>query len=278
MANFRVDLRDGTTVALMMKEVLEDFNVEGIDVYADNLFVSVEMLRWCKTRKINLCGTTRRQFGFPDELTFEGLTPGQYDWRMTSDGLLAVAWKDVGNTKGMSNFHGPQGTTVLRWQPGQSKRSPRNAPVCMAEYNQFMGGTDLCDQRRGNYTTQRKSKKWWHALFYFTLDVLMVSMHSYKHTHIHTHSPHTHTHRSTRGRSTTGKTGPRCVKKNLSCRCVVPFSRRWDANRKKASTLLAVTKSLMSSHQRRLQRPSLRVSPAKGSKLLRLRVAENISK
>lgn len=56
-----------------------------------------------------------------------------------------------------------------------------------AEYNAYMGGTDLCDQRRGNFSTQRRSKKWWHALFYFTLDVLMVSNVCY----VHTLLPHT---------------------------------------------------------------------------------------
>ena len=85
---------------------------------------------------------------------------GDFDWRMTRDGLLAVEWFDVGLTKAMSNFHGPDSTTVQRWQPGETERQTRNAPVCMAEYNKFMGGTDLFDQRRGNFTTQRKSKKW----------------------------------------------------------------------------------------------------------------------
>ena len=68
VANLQVDLRDGTTIETMMRRVLEDFNVFGIDVYADNLFVSVAQLRWCKERGINLAGTTRRKYGFPDEL------------------------------------------------------------------------------------------------------------------------------------------------------------------------------------------------------------------
>ena len=97
---------------------------------------------------------------------------------MTEDDLLAVGWNDVGFTKGMSNFHGPTSTTVLRRQRGTSGRVVRNAPTCMADYNLYMGGTDLCDQRRGNFTTQRRSKKWWHALFYFTLDILMVCWHA----------------------------------------------------------------------------------------------------
>jgi len=95
---------------------------------------------------------------------------------MTRDGILAVAWQDVGKTKAMSNFHMPTETTVKRRVPGSTVRQNRSAPQCMADYNQFMGGTDLCDQRRGNFTTQRKSKKWWHSLFYFSLDILMVGV------------------------------------------------------------------------------------------------------
>ena len=102
VANFRVDLRDGTPIAAMMRQVLDEFNVPGVCVYADNLFVSVDMLRWCKENAFNLCGTTRRGFGFPDELQFERrMRLGDFDWRMTADGLLAVAWKDVGDTKAM---------------------------------------------------------------------------------------------------------------------------------------------------------------------------------
>ena len=73
MANFRVDLRDDTPIASQMQQVLDDFNVPGIMVYADNAFVSVAMLCWCKERGINLCGTTRRDYGFPDELQFDGM-------------------------------------------------------------------------------------------------------------------------------------------------------------------------------------------------------------
>ena len=194
VANFQVDCRDGTSIATRMCNILDDFNVPGICVYADNAFVSVDMLRWCKQKKINLCGTTRRTYGFPVDLQFDGMQVnmlcvfftthshtqhtysqvGDFDWRMTDDGLLAVAWLDVGKTKAMSNFHSPETACVERRVAGQSERVIRTAPRCMVDYNQYMGGTDLCDQRRGTFSTQRKSKKWWRSLFYFSLDILMV--------------------------------------------------------------------------------------------------------
>ena len=119
---------------------------------------------------------------------------GDIEWRMSTDGLLAVAWRDIGKTKSMSNFHLPRVATVQRWERGCRERSTRPAPVMMVEYNQLMGGTDLFDQRRGNYSCQRRSKKWWHALFYFTLDTMMVSPTTplpFHNTHSLTHS-HTH--------------------------------------------------------------------------------------
>ena len=76
VANFRCDLRDGTTVAAMMRQVFDEFNVPGINIYADNLFVTVDMLRWCKQNHYNLCGTTRRNRGFPAELDFAGMKVG----------------------------------------------------------------------------------------------------------------------------------------------------------------------------------------------------------
>ena len=103
-------------------------------------------------------------------------------------------------------------------------RVQRSAPILIVDYNRFMGGTDLCDQRRGNFSTQRKSKKWWHALFYFTLDVLMVcglfvsfaiehrSTHTHTRVRIHSliHSlSHTHSCSSTVGLSTIGRTRQR---------------------------------------------------------------------
>ena len=57
----------------MMKQVISEYNVPGCNIYADNLFISVEMLRWCKERQVNLCGTTRRGKGYPDDLVFKGM-------------------------------------------------------------------------------------------------------------------------------------------------------------------------------------------------------------
>ena len=50
------------------------------------------------------------------------------------------------------------------------KRVCDPAPLVLVGYNDGMGGTDLFDFKRGVFTAQRRSKKWWHPIFYFVLD------------------------------------------------------------------------------------------------------------
>lgn len=38
-----------------------------------------------------------------------------------------------------------------------------------------MRGVDVADQMRGAYTSQVRSHKWWHRLFYFLLDTSVVN-------------------------------------------------------------------------------------------------------
>ena len=44
-------------------------------------------------------------------------------------------------------------------------------------YNMYMGGVDLADRKRKEYSCSKRSNKWWHRLFYFFLDVAVVNAH-----------------------------------------------------------------------------------------------------
>jgi len=39
-------------------------------------------------------------------------------------------------------------------------------PKMVYDYNQYMGFVDKADQLRTTYTLDRKSKKWWHRIFF----------------------------------------------------------------------------------------------------------------
>ena len=52
-----------------------------------------------------------------------------------------------------------------------------NVPCSAAVKNYicFMGGVDVADAKRKVYSCSRRSKKWWHRLFYFIVDVCIVN-------------------------------------------------------------------------------------------------------
>ena len=80
----------------MTKSAFQPFAGNGHIVWADNAFVSVSMLKWCKEQKINFAGTTRTTYGFPKALIDPDLPQGQWKWLMTEPGILAAFWSDVG--------------------------------------------------------------------------------------------------------------------------------------------------------------------------------------
>ena len=175
--NFRVDLRDGTTTATMLRGCVEPFYNKGYNIWGDNAFVSVEMLKHLREHNTNFAGTSRTTFGFPKTLTAQEdlLDMGEWKWLMADPGLLAAYWCDVGYVKLMSNFHTPAQGQVLRRVKGQADRQERGAPMVGEEYNDKMGGTDKKDFMRGLYTVFRRSKKWWKSLYYWVLDAAMYN-------------------------------------------------------------------------------------------------------
>ena len=137
--NFRVDLRDQTSVEAMFLSVLGPFKSKGYTVWGDNAFTTVNMLRECKASGINFAGTTRTTYGFPRSLVDENLEAGEWRWLMSRDGFLAAFWADVGYVKLMSNFHSPEQGQVLCRVSGQADKDKKGAPTVGVEYNNFMG-------------------------------------------------------------------------------------------------------------------------------------------
>jgi len=123
----------------------------------------------------------RTTHGFPAAISrkFGGaLEKGEYSWRMTRDGLCAIAWHDSIVTQFMSNWHNPEAVDVVRRrEKGERDRSSRNAPKVAADYNKFMGGVDQLVALRGTYTCRIKAKKWYFSLLWLMLDVAMINAH-----------------------------------------------------------------------------------------------------
>ena len=83
-------------------------------------------------------------------------------------------WKESKVVYVLSNFHGTETTTVERTQKDGTKKTIP-CPVASKDYNNNMLGVDRADQLCAIYGIDRKSKKWWHRIFFGIIDRTIVN-------------------------------------------------------------------------------------------------------
>ncbi|KAJ8301049.1 LOW QUALITY PROTEIN: hypothetical protein KUTeg_022568 [Tegillarca granosa] len=78
-------------------------------------------------------------------------------------------------TENKSTYSDPtQKRTVQRRQKDGTKKDV-SAPGVSGLYNKYMFGVDIADQKRMQYSTCRKAKKWYKYLFWFCFDLAVVN-------------------------------------------------------------------------------------------------------
>jgi hypothetical protein len=100
----------------------------------------------------------------------EGLKKGQYLY-LSQPNLTVTAWHDSGICLCVSSRHGSEAGLVERKVKGFVGKVTRTAPKMIEDYNKYMGGCDTADNMRVRYCVNRISKKWWHPIFFWILDV-----------------------------------------------------------------------------------------------------------
>ncbi|KAG1682704.1 PiggyBac transposable element-derived protein 3 [Nymphon striatum] len=150
------------------------FNKNHILVF-DNYFSSVPLMEFLLTKKTMACGTIRPdRKGFPELTDSNTLERGDFDYKATTDGIVCYKWKDNRPVHLISNYHGQEAGSVKRTlKNGTKKDFP--CPQVVVDYNSHMGGVDKADMLRSIYGLNRKSKKWWHRLFWGFVDVVVIN-------------------------------------------------------------------------------------------------------
>ena len=91
------------------------------------------------------------------------------------ENVVATTWKDKKVVHFISTESNPIGNkTVNHKQHNGPFIQVPTVPV-VKSYNKSMGGVDLHDQLRGYYAIGTKSRKWWHYLFWFCVDLSIVN-------------------------------------------------------------------------------------------------------
>ena len=97
----------------------------------------------------------------------------------TENGAVeCLAWKDkkvVSMLNTDCNPNNPNNMTNVKRKGRDGQSTLVSCPESVKMYNKFMGGVDLADARRKTYSCSRRSKKWWHRLFYYLVDVSVVN-------------------------------------------------------------------------------------------------------
>lgn len=171
------DIREQNLGSRVIKDLTRDLIGKCYEIYFDNYFNSVELQRDLLKEKIYACGTARKdRLGIPDDFkTNKKMKRGDSNWRVNEDGILALQWMDKKPILFLSNFHNPiDEETVTRKQKDGTKADVK-CQTLVKDYNRHMGYVDKSDMLKSCYELDRKSKKWWHRIFFHFVDLTLVN-------------------------------------------------------------------------------------------------------
>ncbi|CAG5047018.1 unnamed protein product [Parnassius apollo] len=139
----------------------------------DNWYNQLLLTRYLKSRCTDVLGTiSRRRKGIPHAI--KDLNPKQLE-RGVSVGrhcgdIALVAWKDVKLVTVLSTYH--QHEMV----PGRRAGQAVLKPTVVQEYNRYMGGVDLKDQKLSMFLLERKrNRKWYMKVFKRLLNTSLLN-------------------------------------------------------------------------------------------------------
>ena len=146
---------------------------EGVDVYADNYFLSPGLLEWMTKRRLGLTGTIRRnRLGETPRLLVENKV-GCYKSVVSKEHqIIYSTWIDRKALTIASNHFGCEPLQQVTVGRGTAKKVV-SKPQSVVKYNENMGGVDLMDFYLAVYRARIRSNKWYWPLFSW---VLMVSL------------------------------------------------------------------------------------------------------
>ena len=88
---------------------------------------------------------------------------------------MATAWKDNIVVNIVNTLADPTELTKVKRRQKDGTRIDVNCPLCIALYNEYMGGVDYNDHLRGSYHVRWKCMKNYKYIFCFLLDVSITN-------------------------------------------------------------------------------------------------------
>ena len=164
----------GESVVLSLCKSLKDTNCY---VYFDNFFTSPTLMAKLLENGIYGIGTVRaNRKHMPTLKQDKQMKRGEHDWQACQS-LSATKWMDNKSVILLSNYHDPRSVRDIdRRVKGSKEKVKISCPTVIHEYNQHMGGVDLCDQMKVSYQVDRRSKfRFYLRIFFDFLDIGVVN-------------------------------------------------------------------------------------------------------
>lgn len=103
------------------------------------------------------------------------LKRGQSDWKVSKDGIVYLKWMDRKGVLFLSNYHDPSESQTTSRRRKDGSLEEVSCPTLVKDYNANMGFVDKMDMLKSIYEIDRKSKKWWHRIFWYFVDVSLIN-------------------------------------------------------------------------------------------------------
>ena len=166
----RVEVGLGESVVLKLCERIAG---KYYHIYCDNYFSSVRLFKKLLEKRVYACGTIRtNRKCWPKDLNKKAFAKKAKGYiQLRQDGnLVASGWKDNKAVFLLSTTADPTVDTTIARKQRDGSIVDIPCPSALPQYNQYMNGVDMADQNRTQYSSCRKSIKWWKYLFWFLFD------------------------------------------------------------------------------------------------------------
>jgi hypothetical protein len=167
--------RRGSLGEHIVKKMISNLEFSYRKIYFDNYFSSPDLLDYLYKKGLYAAGTVRvdRRYMPKEFCKSENLLQrGEYEY-ITSGKVVLYKWMDRKLVFLLSNFHDPDTFEIIQRKEKNGGKQSVQCPKAISDYNKYMGGVDRADQRKESYSLDRKSKRFWHRIFFNFLNVAL---------------------------------------------------------------------------------------------------------
>jgi hypothetical protein len=150
--------------------LIEDFNVIGHCIYADNWFTTLDLVKELTDQQIGYIGTLRKNRVQDKNLKSLKVKKHEYKFykNTTNENIMLTYYHDRSLVKTLSNCVEPE--------------LDEDKPKAVSLYNKNVRGVDLSNFYCSTYRYNHRCKKWWKRGFYYLIELALTnSFIIYKH-------------------------------------------------------------------------------------------------